>query len=319
MLALFLGLASSSLKLINEERGFLNWMRSNNQYFVGDEYNLRLGLYLARSRYIQEFNKRKGNTFKVGFNKFSCYTPVEYQSLLGFRMDKNAIKQGGENKKSSIKAPDSLDWRDKGVVNAIKDQGQCGSCWAFSAVSTCESAYAIKTGTLLSYSEQNLVDCVTLSFGCNGGNPSIAISYITGSQNGQFNSEEDYPYKAVGGTCSYDSSKAIGKVTSYHLVSFQSETDLQSKLVSYGPVSVAIDASQTSFNAYAGGIYQDSSCSSYFLDHAVCCVGYGSEDGTDYWIVRNSWGTAWGEQGYFRLLRGQNMCGIASSALVAYI
>lgn len=318
MLAFLIGLASSSLKFLAEERNFLNWMRSTNQYYVGDEYNLRLGLYMARSRFIQEFNKRKGNTFTVGFNKFSCYTPAEYKTLLGFRMDKNTFKQGPK-KTTSFKAPDSLDWREKGVVNPIKDQAQCGSCWAFSAVSTCESAYTIKTGTLLSYSEQNLVDCVTLSFGCNGGNPSYAISYVTGSQGGQFNSEEDYPYKAVGGTCSFDSSKAIGKVTSYHSVFFHSESDLLSKLVSYGPVSVAIDASQTSFNSYQGGIYQDSSCSSWFLDHAVAAVGYGSEDGTDYWIVRNSWGVSWGEQGYFRLLRGQNMCGIASSALVAYV
>lgn len=319
MFAFLFALASSSIKFLNEERSFLNWMRSNNQYFIGDEYNLRLGLFIARGRYIREFNKRPGNTFKVGFNKFSCYTPAEYQTLLGFRMDKKAYEKNTESKKYTVKEPDTLDWREKGVVNAIKDQGQCGSCWAFSAVCTCESAYAIKTGTLLSYSEQNLVDCVTLSFGCNGGNPSYAITYVTYIQSGQFNSEQDYPYKAVGGTCSYDSSKAIGKVTSYHSVFFHSESDLLSKLVNYGPVSVAIDASQTSFNSYSGGIYQDSSCSSWFLDHAVACVGYGSENGTNYWIVRNSWGTSWGEDGYFRLLRGENMCGIASSALVAYI
>lgn len=121
------------------------------------------------------------------------------------------------------------------------------------------------------------------------------------------------------GTCSFDSSKAIGKVTSYYLVFFHSESDLLYKVAQTGVVSVGIDASLASFHSYSSGIYQDSSCSSWFLDHAVACVGYGSEDGTDYWIVRNSWGTAWGEKGYVRILRGQNMCGIASSAIVAYV
>ncbi|KAK8897620.1 hypothetical protein M9Y10_015582 [Tritrichomonas musculus] len=319
MLAILISLASSSIKLLNEERSFLSWMRSNNNYYIGDEYHFRLGLYISRIRYIQEFNKRPGNTFKVGLNKFSCYTPAEYQTLLGFRKDTRKVSQKAETKKSTVNAPDSLDWRDKGVVNAIKDQAQCGSCWAFSAVCTCEAAYAIKTGTLLSFSEQNLVDCVTSCYGCSGGNPSYAITYVVDNQKGQFNSEEDYPYKAVDGTCSYDSSKAIGKVTSYHSIFFHLETDLFNKLVEYGPVSVAIDASLASFHSYSSGIYQDSSCSSWFLDHAVACIGYGSENGTQYWIVRNSWGTSWGEQGYFRLLRGSNMCGIASSAVVAYV
>lgn len=315
MIAFFLTLATS-IKFVHEERSFLNWMRSNNQYFVGDEYNFRLGLYVARSRYVQEFNKIPGNTFKVGLNKFSCYTPAEMSTLLGNHMSPSEDTK--KTKISSFKAPDSLDWRDKNVVNPIKDQAQCGSCWAFSAICTCESAYALKTGNLLSFSEQNLVDCDSSCYGCSGGLPSNAINYLVKSQGGQFNSEDDYPYKAVDQSCAFLKDKAIGKVTNYHSVFFHSEFDLLNKVAEYGVTSVAIDASLTSFHSYASGIYQDSSCSSWFLDHAVACVGYGAENGTKYWIVRNSWGTSWGEEGYFRLLRGSNMCGIASQAIVAY-
>ena len=215
--------------------------------------------------------------------------------------------------------PGSLDWRESGIVNSIKDQAQCGSCWEFSAVCTCESAYAIKTGTLLSFSEHNLVDCDPSSFGCNGGTPSFAIDYIIKDQNGQFNSEEDYPYEASDETCSFDSSKVIGKVTSYYSIFFHSETSLLYMLAQQGVVSVGIDASLSSFRSYQTRIYQNSSCSSWFLDHTVACVGYGSENGTGYWIVRNSWGTEWGDQGYVGILRGRKMRGIASSAIVAYV
>lgn len=319
MFLVLLSLVSSSIKFFNEERSFISWMRSNNNYYIGEEYHFRLGLYISRIRYIQEFNKRTNRTFKVGLNKLSCYTPSEYQMLLGFVKDTKKIIQKTETTKISINAPDSIDWRDKGVVNSIKDQARCGSCWAFSAICTCESSYALKTGRLLSFSEQNFVDCVPLCYGCNGGSPLYAIKYVIDNQNGQFNSEESYPYKAVVGTCSYDSSKAIGKVTSYHSILFFDEDDLLNKLVEFGPVSVSIDSSLASFHSYSSGIYSDDSCSQSFLDHAVNCIGYGSENGIQFWIVRNSWGTSWGEQGYFRLLRGSNMCGIASSAIVAYV
>lgn len=111
----------------------------------------------------------------------------------------------------------------------------------------------------------------------------------------------------------------MGKVTSYHSIFFYDEDDLLEKLVEFGPVSVAIDSSLASFHSYSSGIYSDDSCSQSFLDHAVACIGYGAENGLDFWIVRNSWGCSWGESGYFRLLRGSNMCGIATSAIVAYV
>ncbi|OHT17321.1 Cysteine proteinase 3 [Tritrichomonas foetus] len=318
MFSLFLSFAASRLVLGHEEKSFLGWMRANGQYFTGNEYQIRLGIYVSNSRYIAEFNK-KDTTFKLGHNKYSCLTPAEYKSLLGNRQEIKPDQKLAKNVVKNLKAPESFDWREKGVVNPIKDQAQCGSCWAFSATCTCESVYAIKTGQLLSFSEQNIVDCVSGCYGCSGGLPSTAIDYVVSRQGGLFNSEEDYPYTALDGTCVFDSSKGIGKVSSYTSVFFHSEIDLLNKVYENGVVSVAIDASLESFHLYDGGIYQDSSCSSWFLDHAVACVGYGSENGTDYWIVRNSWGTTWGEQGYIRMLRGSftNMCGIASQAIVA--
>ena len=321
MLSLLFALSFSKLQLLREEKNFVSWMRTNNRYFTGDEYHFRLGLYTANSRYIQEFNKNH-HSFKLGHNRFSCYTPSEYQSILGNRMDPNAKRvEAPKDLKKDVNAPESLDYRDQNVVNQIKDQAQCGSCWAFSAVTTSESAYALSKGTLLSYSEQNIVDCDNSCYGCSGGNPSYAIDYVISNQGGKFNSEDDYPYEAVDGTCRFDKSKGIGLVSSYVSVFFHSEIDLLNKVATYGVASVAIDASLSSFTYYTSGIYDDSDCSSWFLDHAVAVVGYGSENGTDYWIVRNSWGTSWGEQGYIRMLRGSftNLCGIASQALVATV
>lgn len=139
MLPFLLIFTSSSIKFLNEERSFLSWMRSNSKYYTGDEYHFRLGLFISRIRYIQEFNKCTSNTFKVGLNQYSCYTPSEYETLLGFVYNGQKTIQKQKTTKSTINAPDSLDWREKGVVNTIKDQGQCGSCWAFSAICTCES------------------------------------------------------------------------------------------------------------------------------------------------------------------------------------
>lgn len=320
MLALFLGFASSALHTLHEERGFLNWMRSTNQYFTGDEYHFRLGIYLSNSRYIAEFNKDQSKSFRIAHNKFSCYTPTEYKTLLGYIPSSTPSKRPEVQAKKSVSLPDSVDWREKNVVNAIKDQGQCGSCWAFSTCCTCESQYALSTGQLLSYSEQNLVDCVTLSYGCSGGNPRFAIEYVAWIQFGKFNSEEDYPYTATDGTCSFDSSKGIGHVNSYKSVSYTaSETALQEVIANEGVASVCIDASESSFQLYTSGVYESSGCSTILLNHAVACVGYGTLEGKDYWIVRNSWGEAWGEAGYIKLLRGSNTCGIASQAIIATV
>lgn len=151
-------------------------MRTNNKFFIGDDYHLRLGIFISNLRYCQEFNKRKGLSYKVGINKFLCHTPSEYKSLLGVQTSSfRSIPKKQSITKSKQTIPDSFDWKSKGVVNPVKDQSSCGSCWAFSSISTSESAYAISTGNLLRFSEQNLIDCSESCNGCTGGWPMLAL------------------------------------------------------------------------------------------------------------------------------------------------
>ena len=172
----------------------------------------------------------------------------------------------------------------------------------------------LKYNILYRFSEQSLVDCVTADAGCDGGLPSDAFTYIINECNGKVMLEDDYPYLAVDDTCKFDSKKAIGHFTRYLEIKQGSESDLAEKCQNYGPVSIGLDASQVSFQLYNGGIYNEKKCSSVFLDHGVGLVGYGIDGDVKYWIVRNSWGTSWGENGYIRIIRGSNKCGVATSA-----
>ncbi|OHS97642.1 Clan CA, family C1, cathepsin L-like cysteine peptidase [Tritrichomonas foetus] len=289
-------------------------MRNNNQFYNGEQYQFRLGVYLSNKRIIESHNAA---TFKIGLNKLACLTPSEYKALLG-RKTPNFKRTAIVKDLKSVKAPESVDWREKGIVNPVKDQSACGSCWAFGTVQACESAYALATGKLLSCSEQNLVDCVTSCAGCSGGMESYALDYILESQDGWLMGEDDYPYEAVEGSCRFDKSKGIVQIKSY-AHGKEGDEDYLKTLSSQGVCDVAINAGSYSFQLYTSGIYDEPSCSSYLLNHAVGLVGYGTENGVDYWIVRNSWGPAWGEAGYIRMSRNKdNQCGIASDALQVY-
>ena len=312
MLAL-VSFASAALYHAHEEKAFVSWMRNNNQLYSGDEYQLRFGIYLTNSRLVQEHNAK--GTFKVALNKFAALTPSEYKALLGF---KPQIRQ---NKaiKSNFKRADSLDWRLKGAVNEIKDQGQCGSSWAFSAIASAESANFLSSGKLERYSEANLVDCVDdlVCYGCHGGQMSPAFDYVIAKQGGRFNLESDYPYKPSQDRCRFSASKAVGSIRSYIEVNEGDEDELADKCAEYGPVCVGFDASLWSFQCYSSGIYDEPACSPVSLSGAGNVVGYGAEGGTDYWILRISWGVEWGEAGYMRMIRNKgNQCGIATMASV---
>ena len=294
----------------HEEQSFLSWMRQSNQIFTGDEYKARLGIFLAHKRRVQEHNARNTG-FTVAMNKFAAMTPAEYKSMLGFKRVHHTAKGI-----PSFSNAESVDWRDKGCVNAIKDQGQCGSCWAFSTIQSAEGVYAAKSGKLLSLSEQNLVDCVTTCDGCNGGLMTAAFEYVKNHQNGKFMYETDYPYVAYDQSCKFDASKGVSiGLKGYAEVQSGSESDLAAKCEKYGPIAIAIDASNWSFQMYSSGIYDESACSPRNLDHGVGCVGFGKEGSTAYWIVRNSWGEEWGENGYIRMVKDKNnQCGEATMA-----
>lgn len=247
-------------------------------------------------------------------NRFSALTPSEYRSMLGVKVSFTSSKKAGSSGRFTEAA---IDWREKGAVGVVKDQGSCASCWAFAAIASAEGANFLATNKLLCLSESNLVDCVPTCGGCDGGLMTLAYDYVMESQGGRFMSEEDYPYKAVTGDCAFNAEKVLGKVVKYIEVIEGDEDDLAAQCTEHGPVAVAIDAGHISFLIYHKGVYSEPRCSSEKLDHGVTCVGYGTEEGTPYWICKNSWGAEWGDQGYIRMIREKNQCGIATMACVA--
>merc|ERR1719362_2512481 len=193
----------------------------------------------------------------------------------------------------------SVDWVKEGYVTGVKNQAQCGSCWAFSATGSLEGQHFKKTGKLVSLSEQNLVDCEKQDFGCMGGLMAHAFAYI--EKNNGIDTESSYPYTAkTGKKCLFKPKDVGATLQSYKTIPTGKEDELQKAVASVGPVSVAIDASQRSFHFYKKGVYYEPDCSSIRLDHGVLAVGYGTDTGKDYWMVKNSWGTTWGMEGYIQ-------------------
>jgi len=244
---------------------------------------------------------------------FAAMSKDEYKaSVLGYKPSSlyGDLPQAGRHVHSGKPAVASIDWVTKGAVTAIKQQGRCGSCWAFSTTGATEGQWEIATAKLQPLSEQQLVDCSKQNSGCQGGLMDTAFDFYE-SQN--IATESSYPYVGTVGSCSSSYSTAIpsGGVTGFK--DMASEDDMVDAVSTTGPLSIAIDASADSFQLYSTGVY--SACtSSITLDHGVLAVGFGTEDGTDYWKVKNSWGESWGADGYILMTRGTNMCGIAEKA-----
>ncbi|XP_068667488.1 vignain-like [Aristolochia californica] len=276
----------------------------------------RFEVFKQNVKYIHSFNK-KDAPYKLKLNKFGDMTNQEFRSYYAGSSRPHrrpASKSFTYEKVADV--PPSVDWRPKGAVTEIKDQGQCGSCWAFSTVVGVEGINAIKTKNLISLSEQQLVDCDnTENQGCNGGWMELAFDYI--NKNGGLTTEENYPYKARDGRCNRSKERShVVSIDGHETVPSNDESALL-KAAANQPISVAIDAGGQDFQFYSEGVFTGS-CGTD-LDHGVAVVGYGSTtDGTKYWIVKNSWGTEWGEKGYIRMERDisakEGLCGIAMEA-----
>jgi len=253
-----------------------------------------------------------------GFTQFCDLTQEEFASqYLTLKPTKPATEPTYTYNETVLEdIPDSWDWRQHGAVNAIKNQEHCGSCWAFSATANIEGQYAINHGSLVSLSEQQLVDCDTNNEGCNGGWMVSAFLFLENNEGQE--PTNDYPYSGQSQNCTFNKTEAVAFVKDY-LNTTLDEGVIAEATYMVGPLSAAVDA--TGWQFYVSGISNDSECTSS-VNHGVNIIGYDSENGQDYWIIRNCWGTTWGEEGYMRLVRGQGRCGIneycSSSLLYSY-
>ncbi|XP_049818111.1 uncharacterized protein LOC109602488 isoform X12 [Aethina tumida] len=308
------------------ESKFLKFSAQYNKLYANRvEYMHRLNVFKANLKIIEKLNRYEQGTATYGITKFADMTPEEFSRSHGLRHDLRSENNVPWPKAiiPDVKLPVEFDWRTKGAVTEVKDQGQCGSCWAFSTTGNVEGQYAIKNGKLLEFSEQELVDCDTMDDGCSGGLMDNAYRMI--EKLGGLELEQDYPYDAEDEKCHFSKAKARVQLSGALNISHD-ETDMAKWLVKNGPISIAINANAMQF--YVGGVSHPWKmlCNPKNLDHGVLIVGYGVHKYSlfnktlPYWIVKNSWGPSWGEQGYYRVYRGDGTCGLnqtPSSAIVA--
>ncbi|XP_044264054.1 uncharacterized protein LOC123010928 [Tribolium madens] len=304
---------------------FTDFLTKYNKKYHKKEYKYRFNVFVQNLMQIRVLNTFEQGTATYGITKFADMTQKEFSRSLGLRMDLRNENEApfAQAKIPDVELPTEFDWRKKGVVTEVKNQEQCGSCWAFSVTGNLEGQYALKHGKLLEFSEQELVDCDTDDQGCNGGLMDTAYRSI--EKIGGLETEQDYPYDAEDEKCHFNRTLARVQVTSALNIS-HNETDMAKWLVANGPISIAINANAMQF--YMGGVSHPFKflCNPKNLDHGVLIVGYGVHNyplfkkSLPYWIVKNSWGTGWGEQGYYRVYRGDGTCGLnqtPSSAIVA--
>lgn len=304
------------------KQAFKNFITKYDRKYSGPEEEARrFKIFEKTYNFIKEENA-KVKTFFLVINEFADQAGEEFNSThFGMTAPPSGklwagLPRLGVDHYSGAPLPESVDWVEKGAVNPVKNQGTCGSCWAFSTVAALEGAWQLKSGKLVSLSEQQLVDCVTEESGCSGGSMDPAFKYLK-EHNACLESSYAYTQKKSP-TCLESKTCKVGipkgEVTGFYDVPVD-DTKALMEAVAQQPVSVGIEADQAAFQQYGGGIITKK-CGKN-LDHGVVIVGYGTESGVDYWKVRNSWGDKWGEKGYVRIergVKGDGECGIKAMA-----
>ncbi|TMS33920.1 hypothetical protein L596_001606 [Steinernema carpocapsae] len=299
-----------------------NYVTKHQKSYANEgEEQMRFAIFKRNSGLAQERAEREEGTAKFGPNIFSDMTEEEFVKTI--LMDPHLLQATKPNATRDISdeddedpLPNSFDWREHKAVTEVKDQGNCGSCWAFSTTGNVESVWAVKKKQLVSLSEQQILDCEKSFLGCMGGWPSAALEHVM--KWGGLEPEEDYKYHGQGLFCRMNKSDLTAHIDGYTVLS-KDEDAIARYLMKHGSISVAMNA-RSSLMHYTEGIIKlsEKNCN-HHSDHAVLLVGFGIENEMPYWIVKNSWGSKWGEDGYFRIFRGGNVCAIADSAVSAFL
>lgn len=310
-----------ALKAERHIQGWAEFKKTyQKSYSTVDEEVKRFKIFVQHSENVEKHmaeEKLDGrHGFEVAINKFADLSSEEFVKMFnGYKQRPKTGQNPTFLAPANVQLNQTVDWRKLGYVTGVKNQGQCGSCWSFSATGSLEGQHFKKTGKLVSLSEQNLVDCSGAegNEGCDGGFMDWAFNYI--QKNNGIDTEASYPYTAQDGTCHFNKANVGATVAGHTDIKSGDEKALQQAVGTVGPISVAIDASNWSFQLYSKGVYNEPACSSSQLDHGVLAVGYGTQGKKAYWLVKNSWGADWGLQGYILMSRDKNnQCGIATDA-----
>ncbi|OCT66469.1 cathepsin S [Xenopus laevis] len=297
------------------------WVKTHQKiYKDAEEERARRTIWEETLKFITVHNLEHSlglHTYEVGMNHLGDMTVEEFTATMkGFQASDDPVPNVMYVPQEGVKPPEAIDWRERGYVTKVMDQGDCKSCYAFSALGALEGQWKKKSGNLVPLSAQNLVDCSKKegNNGCDMGSMEFSYNYIM--KDGVM-TENDYPYHAKEGRCRFDANNVVARCSGYVKLKIGSEDDLKHAVGIIGPVAVAIDAKHE-FKDYQCGVYTNPNCNSSQggQDHAVLVVGYGREDGKDYWLVKNSHGTTFGEKGYIKIRRNyDNHCGIANHGI----
>jgi C1A family cysteine protease len=302
------------------ETEFSKWVENNNKvYDSNDEYQYRLAVFASNLEMIQTLNEASNGGATFALNEFADLSPEEFRGYYNGYAPVEKTDRPQLELTDDVAAPSSFSWITEGKVTAVKNQAQCGSCWAFSATENIESVWMISKGlsptTMKPLAPQQIVDCDKRDGGCNGGDTITAYEYVIQAKG--MDTEASYPYKAVNQACHFLPADVETTISSYkYATTTKNEGDMQTATATVAPLSICVDAAQWQF--YNSGVMTPSQCGTS-LDHCVQIVGYDVSGATPYWNVRNSWGANWGEKGFIRLEYGHNTCGCAEEATTAVV